>query len=296
MDEMLGPSLQDDLRELKKEVIETRNMNIKTDNRVQGLFGEVKKISAAQEDFESRWRKSTIGAYLLFLIVVSAASGVIMELRVNAFKLEVEKLETDLATLTEADRQKKLVLDARDAADVAADNVLRMIRDNQKETAIAEFAKLSKERLTPAAWVMLEEKVETLRLEMAEKHYQKGLADKKIGGYTSAVQEFDVSLSYHPHPRNHALILFHKGESLYKKKKYDEAITVLNESLTLDGKHEQAPMAELLIGLCYEESGNCAEALKQFDNLLAKNWGHIYRGSIQYHARLCRNKLAEGNR
>ncbi len=293
MDESYVPSLQDDLRELKKEVIETRNMNIKTDNRVQGLFGEVKKISAAQEDFESRWRKSTIGAYILFLLVVSAAAVVIMELRVNAFKLEVEKLENQLATLTEADRQKKLVLDARDAADVAADNVLRLIRDKQQETAIKEFDKLDKERLTPAAWAMLEEKVEELRLEMADKHYKKGLADKKIGGYTSAIQEFDVALNYHPHPRNHALILFHKGESLYKKKKYEEAINVLQESLKLDKKHDQAPMAELLIGLSYEENGECDKAVKHLDGLLSKNWGHIYRGSIQYHAKLCRRKLKE---
>ena len=54
------------LEELKREVIEGRNLVIKTDNLLKTLHAELKQVGKHQEEFERRqWRSSAV-AYGIF--------------------------------------------------------------------------------------------------------------------------------------------------------------------------------------------------------------------------------------
>src|SRR5215510_14118851 len=63
-----------ELSEIRKEVIESRNLVIKTDNLLKSLHAEVKAVGRRQEDFERRQWISSATAYLLFAVIIVAAS------------------------------------------------------------------------------------------------------------------------------------------------------------------------------------------------------------------------------
>ena len=62
--------------ELKKEVIETRNQAIKTDNQIKNLVLDVKGFEKRFELWEKRSRFSALGVHILVALAVWAAAHV----------------------------------------------------------------------------------------------------------------------------------------------------------------------------------------------------------------------------
>src|SRR5438874_11104633 len=59
-----------DLEILRREVIESRNLVIKTDNLLKNLHAELKQMGRKQEMFESRHWMTSVVAYLIFTILL----------------------------------------------------------------------------------------------------------------------------------------------------------------------------------------------------------------------------------
>src|SRR5881296_3449087 len=55
-----------DLSTLRKELIEARNLVIKTDNLLKNLHAELKQMGRKQELFEKRHMMTSVAAYFLF--------------------------------------------------------------------------------------------------------------------------------------------------------------------------------------------------------------------------------------
>src|SRR5712675_2961898 len=55
-----------DLSDLRREVIESRNLVIKTDNLLKNLHAELKHMGRKQELFEKRHMMTSVAAYFLF--------------------------------------------------------------------------------------------------------------------------------------------------------------------------------------------------------------------------------------
>jgi len=71
------PGPERDLSELRREVIESRNLVIKTDNLLKNLHAELKQMGRKQELFEKRHMTTSVAAYFLFaaLATLVAASS-----------------------------------------------------------------------------------------------------------------------------------------------------------------------------------------------------------------------------
>ena len=63
-----------DLSDLRREVIESRNLVIKTDNLLKNLHAELKHMGRKQEQFEKRHMATSVAAYILFAAIATLAS------------------------------------------------------------------------------------------------------------------------------------------------------------------------------------------------------------------------------
>src|SRR5947209_15772273 len=63
--------------EIRREVIESRNLVIKTDNLLKNLHAEVKMVGKRQEDFQKRQFLSSAVAYALFAAIAIAGAIVV---------------------------------------------------------------------------------------------------------------------------------------------------------------------------------------------------------------------------
>ena len=60
-----------DLEILRREVIESRNLVIKTDNLLKNLHAELKQMGRKQELFEKRHMMTSVAAYVLFATIAT---------------------------------------------------------------------------------------------------------------------------------------------------------------------------------------------------------------------------------
>src|SRR6186997_2765090 len=97
----------DGLDEIRREVIESRNLVIKTDNLLKNLHAELKLVGKRQEDFARRQWISSAVAYLLFVGLCVAGVIAISNARSQQATQEKDRLDKQVAELTAAAEKHK---------------------------------------------------------------------------------------------------------------------------------------------------------------------------------------------
>ena len=65
--------VDDELRDIKREIIESRGLVIKTNNLTNALSADVKSIAKRQQGYERRISWNSATAYIVFVLVVFTA-------------------------------------------------------------------------------------------------------------------------------------------------------------------------------------------------------------------------------
>ena len=65
--------LDKELTDIRREVIESRNLVIKTDNLLKSLHAEVKVVGKRQDEFQKHQWLSSAAAYLAFALIAGTA-------------------------------------------------------------------------------------------------------------------------------------------------------------------------------------------------------------------------------
>src|SRR5262245_20138524 len=93
----------DELRDIKREIVESRGLIIKTNNLTNALAADLKSISKRQLGFERRAFWNSAGANLLFVVVVLGMVKLAWDARSDAVMAEtagsrqkIQKIEKEL--------------------------------------------------------------------------------------------------------------------------------------------------------------------------------------------------------
>src|SRR5678816_2484983 len=80
--------VDDELRDIKREIVESRGLIIKTNNLTNALAADLKSISRRQLGFERRAFWNSAGANLLFVVVVIGVVKLAWDARIDAVAAE----------------------------------------------------------------------------------------------------------------------------------------------------------------------------------------------------------------
>ena len=196
------------IKGLEREIIEARNMNIKTDNNMRSLFAELKKVSANQQTASKKARIGSFGAYIIFVVILGAAAILLSNLNASVSEEKINDLTNRIRTAREETRSLKLGIEARDSAEKRSFHVLQLIRADKKKGAVGEFRKIDKGKLSKTELELLRERIDGFSSELAGIHYEKGVSQWRIGGYKNAIQEFEASLGYVEKPDFAAMTIY----------------------------------------------------------------------------------------
>jgi TolA-binding protein len=181
----------DELRDIKREIVESRGLIIKTNNLTNALAADLKSISRRQLGFERRAFWNSAGANLLFVVVVIGVVKLAWDARIDAVaaetsgaKQKVQKLEKDLDDLKKRG-------DERTRAESAAAAFYELIRADRRQEIIDGFEAIRKEPLTRAEIAFFTDAVERARAEMSIKSYQLGLDHMRTGRWHEAAVAFE---------------------------------------------------------------------------------------------------------
>jgi TolA-binding protein len=184
----------DELREIKREIVESRGLVIKTNNLTNALAADLKTISKRQISFENRAIWNSAGANLLFVIVVVVVVKVAWDARIDVVKNETRAATEKIVKLENDVKDMQRRTDDRIRAESAATAFYELIRAGRRQEIIEGFEALRKEPLSRAEVAFFTDAVETARAELGVKSYQIGLDHLRTGRWHEAAVAFEDAI------------------------------------------------------------------------------------------------------
>ena len=176
----------DELREIKREIVESRGLVIKTNNLTNALSADLKSISKRQLGFERRVVWNSAAAYFVFVVVVVGVVKVAWDARIATVSAETKRDEKKVKDLEDSLGELRRRSDQRLNAETAAAAYYELIRAERRQDVIDGFEEIRKQPLTRAELAFFGDAVDKARGELSIKAYQLGLDHGRTGRWHEA--------------------------------------------------------------------------------------------------------------
>ena len=188
--------IDEELREIKREIIESRGLVIKTNNLTNALSADIKSIAKRQQTYERRLSWNSATAYIVFVVVVFAALKLAWDARVDQIKAETEQRVQDIDRLRKEQREAQKRDEDRSRAEARAAQYYDLVRSNKRAELVEQWEQVKKEPLTKAEAAMFADGVERARNDLASQLYQQGMDKVRVQRWQEAANAFEESLKY----------------------------------------------------------------------------------------------------
>ena len=186
----------DELREIKREIIESRGLVIRTNNLTNALSADIKSIARRQQGYEGRLRWNSATAYVAFVVVVFVGLKFFVDARVEAIEATGKHLRDENAHMKqEIDELKQREAD-RHAAELEAAKFYNLVREGKRVDMVKAWETVKAKALTKAESQFLAEAVDRARVEQASLLYLQGLESSRLQRWQEAASAFEESLHY----------------------------------------------------------------------------------------------------
>jgi TolA-binding protein len=188
--------VDDELRDIKREIIESRGLVIKTNNLTNALSADVKSIAKRQGGYERRLSWNSATAYIVFVLVVFVALKFAWDARVDAIRAETDQKTFENDRLRKEARETEKRDEERGRAEQKAAQFYDLIRQGKRVEVVEGYAAIEKEPLTKAEQAMFADAVERARNELAQASYLQGLDKARVQRWQEAASAYEDSLKY----------------------------------------------------------------------------------------------------
>ena len=227
---MAAREIDDELRELRREVIESRGLIIKTNNLTNALAADLKAIAKRQVGYERRISWNSATAYTVFVLLVLFGLKVLWDYRLENMAGRNEGSSRELEAL----RTKVDDLDKRETARVAQEKRALALYDLMKLGKRAEF------------------------LEQMDAATKEGLPKVELSFFQDVAERYRNEL---------ALERYAAGVDQVRLARWQEAATAFEESLKIKPEATTAPSARLSLAHCYWKLGKPRDAIPMYQAL-----------------------------
>ena len=188
--------LDDELRDIKREIIESRGLVIKTNNLTNALSADVKSIAKRLGGYERRISWNSAVAYIVFVLVVFVALKFAWDARVDAIRAETDQKSFENDRLRKEARENEKSDEDRGRAEQKAAQFYDLIRQGKRVEIVDGYESIKKEPLTKAEQAMFADAVERARNELAQGSYLQGLDKARVQRWQEAASAYEDSLKY----------------------------------------------------------------------------------------------------
>lgn len=193
---MVVHEVDEELREIKREIIESRGLVIKTNNLTNALSADIKSIAKRQQTYERRLSWNSATAYIVFVVVVFAALKLAWDARVDQIKAETEQRAQDNDRLRKEQREASKRDEDRARAESRAAQFYELVRQGKRAELVDQWEQVKKEPLSKAELAMFSDSVERARNDLAGQLYQQGMDKVRVQRWQEAATAFEESLKY----------------------------------------------------------------------------------------------------
>src|SRR5688500_13616580 len=180
----------EEIREIKREIIESRGLIIKTNNLTNSLAADIKSIAKRQAGYERRFNWNSAIAYVLFATLAFVGLKLASDARIREIESATEELDQRVRELRRelADETRRSERRARAEAKAAA--FYDLIRLQKRTEAVEGYEGIRREQLSRAEAAVFRDTVDRFRLDLSVAAEERGLDLMRTERYAEATESF----------------------------------------------------------------------------------------------------------
>jgi tetratricopeptide (TPR) repeat protein len=275
------------LGELRKEIVEARNLIIKTDSLLKNLHAELRQMGRKQEQFEKSHKLTSVAAYVLFATIAVIGAFSFARSEIRGAREEAVANDARVKQLTQDLDKLRAVQEAKREASDKATRVYEMLASEKEgpglNQAMSQAIHLDRQLISPLESKAIEDRAAGMKAKVAQAALDRGSGAFRRNDYQTAAQELGRYLELVGKAED-AMTYFRLGNAFTQVKDWQKAIGPLELFLKNTGGTKTAQYAGYLLGSSYEETGSAEKARQAYERAAG-----LYPGSE--FAPMIRNKL-----
>ena len=280
-----------DLALLRKEVIEARNLIIKTDNLLKNLHAELKQMGRKHEEQEKRHWMTSVTAYIAFAVIAAVGAIAYARAEVRTARDEAQSNEARaIALQKDAERIKSADQGRKDTSEKAL-RVYELLGSEKEgpglNQAMSQALHLDRNQLSTLEARAIEDRAAGMKQRMADLALAAGQSAFRRQDWKGVSEQLGRYVELQPKVDD-GQVWFHLGSARIQTKEYPGAVVPLENFLKSTGGTKTAQYAGMLLGQAYEETGNNHKARDAYERA-----EKLYPGSD--FAPMIRNRLRRVN-
>jgi TolA-binding protein len=263
--------VEQEIREIKKEIIESRGLVIKTNNIANTLGADIKTIAKRQAAHERRAWWNSVASFALLGVACLFGFRLLLDASVRELELEKENSEQEVKRLKDSLEQEVQRAEKRVQAEARAMQFLELVRGQRRAEAVERYRELDKEQLSPAERELFRDIVKRFNSELSAEAYQAGLELVRAGRLSDAADRFETALRMDESAAHGVKSRYQLAETQRQLGKYAQAKLEVERVLEQNVDKDIHPAAALLLARILDELGDVDGAKSQLRKLIAKS-------------------------
>lgn len=240
----------DELREIKREIIESRGLIIKTNNLTNALSADLKSIAKRQSGYETQLRWNSATAYVVFVIIVFIALKLAWDARIDAVTAQTEQTRAQVAQLKKELQEAQARDEERARIEAKAAALYELMRQNKSAELIEALDAVDKNLLSKTELRVFTDAAERARNDLSIGAYQTGLEHVRGARWHEAQQAFEESLRYKDSAAHASAARYYQADAMRRLGRQRDAIPILMQLSEASADKEYLDDATWLLAQC----------------------------------------------
>jgi tetratricopeptide (TPR) repeat protein len=265
--------IDDEINEIKTEIIESRGLVIKTNNLTNSLAADIKSIAKRQASYERRLTWNSGVAYLVFATLSFVGLKLWSNVRINEIESEKAELSREAAELRKDLAEETRRAEQREEADRKAANYYALIREGDRARVVEGYKAIKQEQLSTAESEFFKDTLDRFRYDLSITTLQKGLELMRTGRYAEAAESFQEAIKLKENAAHVLTVKYHLARALRKLGRCEEASLYTKEIVEQEKDVEDTLQVDAawLMSQCAEDLGDLDRARKPL-RVILRRW------------------------
>jgi TolA-binding protein len=260
----------DEIREIKTEIIESRGLIIKTNNLTNSLAADIKSIARRQAGYERRFLWNSAVAYALFAGLSFVGLKLWSDVRIDEMASEKRELTRQAQGLRRDLEEETRRAEKREQAEVKAAAYYELIRKKDYAKVVEGYEDIRQEQLSKAEAEVFRDTEARYRLQLSTQAYQNALNLTRTGRYAEAVATLQEAISLKDDGGHIPAAKLELARDLLHLNRPAEAALLAQEVMDQNIDKEVQDDAAWLLSQCAEDLGNIDNARNALRTLLRR--------------------------
>ncbi len=261
----------EEIREIKREIIESRGLIIKTNNLTNALAADIKSIGKRQAGYERRFNWNSAVAYALFATLSFVGLKLWSDVRIREIESETAELKREARELRRDLTEETRRAEGRERAEGQAAQFYDLIRQQKRAEVVERYEQVRGERLSRAEASFFRDTVDRFRLDLSVAAYQNGLDLMRTGRYAEAADALQESVRQKEEAAHIPAVKYQLARTLSRLGRQGEAMVLAQAVIDQNIDRELQDDGAFLLAQCAEDLGNIDDARNAL-RMIGRRW------------------------